>query len=300
MIHRKNHTHPSHDRWLISYADFITLLLAFFVVLYASSHTDQKKQEQFATAIQSSFKALGIFPGKAAGSSSISIPQEKTDPNAMKALAGIESDLTHKLAGQIADHAIAMTLSRDGLVISLREAGFYKSGVANPLPQSIPTIAIIAQELYGVPYALRIEGHTDNVPIHTSAFASNWELSTARATQMARLLINHFGIAPERLSAAGYAQYHPIASNATAAGRAENRRVDIIVLPDTYVANNFGPATAPSAGVASPVAKSASATSTPSSTHSSTHSKNDATHHAATANKMHALVPDHPHTDRTH
>lgn len=274
MIHRRNHSHPSHDRWLISYADFITLLLAFFVVLYASSHTDQKKQEQFATAIQSSFKALGIFPGKSAGSSSISIPPEKTDVNAMKALAGIDSDLTHKLAGQIADHAIAMTLSRDGLIISLREAGFYKSGGANPLPQSIPTIAIIAQELYGVPYALRIEGHTDNVPIHTSAFASNWELSTARATQMARLLINQFGIAPERLSAAGYAQYHPIASNATAAGRAENRRVDIIVLPRTYVANSFGPA------VALPAS-----------------SENKAIHHTATTSKTHARYPGKTPTD---
>lgn len=242
MTRKKHHTHASHDRWLISYADFITLLLAFFVVLYASSRRDQKKQEQFANAIHSSFTALGIFPGKntAYSSTDASLSPIKPDANAMRALAEIKSDLQNKLAGQIADHSIAMTLTRDGLIISLREAGFYSSGSATPLKNSMPTIAIIAQELYGVPYAIRIEGHTDNVPIHTAEFASNWELSTARATRMARLLINQFGVAPERLSAAGYAEYHPIASDQTAVGRSENRRVDIIVLPHTYVANSFG------------------------------------------------------------
>jgi len=126
---------------------------------------------------------------------------------------------------------VALRLGRDGLVISLREAGFYDSGSATPHPQSRATLDQIAATLAVMPYDLRIEGHTDNVPIHTAQFASNWELSTARATELAKFLIVDRGFAPGRLSAAGFAEYHPVASNATAEGRGENRRVDIIVLP---------------------------------------------------------------------
>lgn len=242
MRRKRQHGHPNHERWLVSYADFITLLFAFFVVLYASSKADLRKQQQFAQSIHSAFTALGIFPENGHGKGPVPVATPPANPTiqTQEDLEHIRKQLEKKLAKEISANTIALQLTRDGLVISLREAGFYDSGSAVPRRASMPAIRIIAGQLYQTPYALRIEGHTDNVPIHTAKFDSNWELSTARATTMARLLIENFGIAPERLSAAGYAQYHPIASNANAAGRAKNRRVDIIVLPHRTVADSFG------------------------------------------------------------
>lgn len=239
--------HVHRDRWLVSYADFITLMFAFFVVLYASSQTDQIKQKQISHSIESAFQALGLFPssipsaqnsGALANSTDAAAPVNvvlgddlSASPEVQQDLAHLQSRLTGMLSNQVAEHVVALRLGRDGLTISLREAGFYDSGSAVPHASSRATLDKIAAALAAEPYDLRIEGHTDDVPIHTAQFASNWELSTARATEMAKILMVEHGIAPGRLSAAGYAQYHPVAGNETAEGRGENRRVDIIVLP---------------------------------------------------------------------
>jgi chemotaxis protein MotB len=239
MKRRRHNQHSNHERWLVSYADFITLLFAFFVVLYASSRADIRKQAQVAQSIHSAFTALGIFPPNGKGAGSVAVPPAAKNPISVEEdLARIQRQLQHSLSHEIAAHTVALQLGPNGLVISLREAGFYRSGSARPLPDSIPTISKIVAELRPTPYALRIEGHTDNVPIHTAQYHSNWELSTARATYLTRLFITKLNVQPQRLSAAGYAQYHPIASNATAAGRARNRRVDIIVLPHGYPAES--------------------------------------------------------------
>jgi len=239
--------HVHRDRWLVSYADFITLLFAFFVVLYASSRSDQRKQTQIARSIETAFQALGLFPAAAPSQQHTGAMADSGDPAAPvnvvmgddlsaspevhQDLERLQARLTGLLSNQVAQHIVALRLGRDGLVISLREAGFYDSGSATPHPQSRATLDRIAATLALTPYDLRIEGHTDNVPIHTAQFASNWELSTARASELAKFLIVDHGFAPGRLSAAGYAEYHPVASNDTADGRSENRRVDIIVLP---------------------------------------------------------------------
>ena len=244
---QKSAEHAHLDRWLVSYADFITLLFAFFVVLYASSRSDQQKQTEIARSIQSAFQALGLFPSSVPARKHSGSLADSRDPVApvnvvlgddlsaspavQQDLAELQARLTGLLSNQLAEHVIALRLGRDGLVISLREAGFYDSGSAVPHAQSRATLDQIALTLAATPYDLRIEGHTDNVPIHTAQFASNWELSTARASELAKSLIEDHGIAPARLSAAGYAEYHPVASNATPDGRSQNRRVDIIVLP---------------------------------------------------------------------
>jgi len=244
---QKSAEHAHQDRWLVSYADFITLLFAFFVVLYASSRSDQQKQTEIARSIQSAFQALGLFPSAAPAMQHSGSLADSRDPVApvnvvlgddlsaspavQQDLAQLQARLTGMLSDQLAEHVIALRLGRDGLVISLREAGFYDSGSAAPHAQSRATLNQIAGTLAATPYDLRIEGHTDNVPIHTAQFASNWELSTARASELAKSLIEDHGIAPARLSAAGFAEYHPVASNATPDGRSQNRRVDIIVLP---------------------------------------------------------------------
>ncbi len=248
---RKNRPHVSHERWLVSYADFITLMFAFFVVLFATSQADKKKQAEVSQAIDQAFRTLGLFqPAKidahvkavaisedqAAAQVNIVMGDQLAAPEDVKKdLTRLERELQGKLSNQIAKHVVALHIGRDGLVISLREAGFYDSGSAVPHASSMSSLDEIAETLKASPYDIRIEGHTDNVPIHTGQFDSNWELSTARATRLARLFIEQHGFQPARLSASGYAEYHPVASNATAEGRSENRRVDIIVLPHITV-----------------------------------------------------------------
>jgi len=236
----------NHERWLVSYADFITLMFAFFVVMYSTSKADLKKQAQVASSIDSAFRTMGMFQQKPAkdGAATLTHSQEgpvvpmnivmgdelMAPPQVKEDLEKIKERLGAMLSNQIAEHIVSMRIGRDGLVISLREAGFYDSGSAAVHPSSLPTLHKIAGSLASEPYDVRIEGHTDNVPIHTAAFDSNWELSTTRATQLIRIFVAD-GLPSYRLSASGYAEFHPVAGNDTAEGRGQNRRIDVIVLP---------------------------------------------------------------------
>ena len=151
---RKRHTYTNHERWLVSYADFITLLFAFFVVLYASSKADQKKQQQVSQAIDSAFHALGIFPEATRhpnlrNISTISRDEPVTPMNivmgedllaaaqAKQNLETVRKQLEHMLSDQIAQHTVSIQMGKDGLVISLREAGFFSSGSATPQPATL-------------------------------------------------------------------------------------------------------------------------------------------------------------------
>jgi chemotaxis protein MotB len=259
MTDRRKRTrrHANHERWLVSYADFITLLFAFFVVLYASSQVDQRKVGKLSLAIQVAFQELGVFSASTtqiplnnsepmpfstaqaienvkrnAGLGQIASPPEDSLAAAAEEsdLATLQSQLQEALHHEIAAREVTLHREADGLVISLQEFGFFDSGSATIKPESLSALDRIASILAIRTYKLRIEGHTDNVPIHTAQMASNWELSTARATELVRLLILRHQFPPERLEAAGYAEYHPIASNLTAQGRAQNRRVDIVIL----------------------------------------------------------------------
>lgn len=255
MRARVHRSRVTHDRWLVSYADFITLLFGFFVVLYAFARADEKKQAQVPQAIDSAFKALGVFPDYSFKKPKSGSGSEKGAPPAADLVMAeqaltpsvvgddlnrIRRDLEQRLQPQVAQHTIVIKMGRDGLVISLREAGFFDSGSALPRPDAIPALRRIAASLQGSPYDVRVEGHTDNIPIHTAQFASNWELSSARASSIARILLAIGATPAERLSAAGFAEFHPVDTNDTSQGRANNRRVDLIVLPRTAV--NFAAA----------------------------------------------------------
>jgi chemotaxis protein MotB len=256
---RRKRRHPAqnHERWLISYADFITLLFAFFVVMYSSSQVDKRRVGQLALAIQVAFQKMGVFPA-----STTQIPVDSRQPmpfNTVQAientqrtsdlgrivsppkdtlsstqdngdLTALKKELQKALSLQIQRKEVTLRTVPDGLVVSLQEIGFFDSGSAQIKPGSRPALDRLAAILAPGKYRIRIEGHTDNVPVHNAQFTSNWELSTARATELVRLLITRYGFAPDRLSAAGYAQYHPVASNATPEGRAQNRRVDVVIL----------------------------------------------------------------------
>ncbi|MBS1798499.1 MAG: OmpA family protein [Acidobacteria bacterium] len=246
MSRKKKHEHVNHERWLVSYADFITLLFAFFVVLFASSQADKKKQSQVAAAMQSAFTPLGSFEShsKTPPIADRSTPQAVTKPAAMplpfppagsthleETQARIDNLLRAQTAGGgIPPGSVTTRITPEGLVISLHEIGFFASGSAEVRPAAIATLSALAALLPDAP--LRVEGHTDNVPIHTSQYATNWELSTARASAIARLLLERGSITPANLAAAGYAEFHPVASNTTEDGRSRNRRVDIILLRD--------------------------------------------------------------------
>jgi chemotaxis protein MotB len=264
MSRRTPRARVSQDRWLVSYADFITLLFGFFVVLYAFAKADQKKQVEVAESIDVAFRTLGIFSDAsrrplgnsttASGTDKAAIPmnivmgEDVLSPARVKDdLEQVRRELEQTLSNQVAQHTVSIQMGRDGLVISLREAGFFNSGSASPKPETLGTLRQIATSLGRTPYDLRVEGHTDNVPIHTEQFDSNWELSSARATRIARLFLEMKSMPAERISAAGYAEFHPVASNETADGRAENRRVDLVVLPRSRI--NFAAPQVPHAAV---------------------------------------------------
>ena len=256
MRRRRRAPHANHERWLVSYADFITLLFAFFVVLYSSSQVDKRKVGKLAVAIQVAFQELGVFPA-----SSAAIPVESQEPvpfNTVQAienaertaelgrivpkakgapgtsengdLSSLRQELEDALAPEIRKNEVAVSVGRDGLVVSLREIGFFESGSAKVRASSQSAFNRIAWLLADRPYRLRIEGHTDNKPIHNAQFQDNWDLSAARATELVRLLIMKYNFAPERLSAAGYAEYHPVAGNDAEESRAQNRRVDVVIV----------------------------------------------------------------------
>jgi len=258
---KKHSPHVNHERWLVSYADFITLLFAFFVVLYSSSQVDKRKAGHLALAIQIAFQELGVFQ---ASNTKVPIKDDNAMPfekvqivenigrdtdlkrivNPMKgtlssaspsfsesqSLQQARDEIQKALDPEIQRREVAMSVRSEGLVVSLREMGFFDSGSATLRASSLDAISRLAKVLKLRPEDIRIEGHTDNVPIHTSRFANNWDLSTARATGLIQLLIANYGMLPGRLSVAGYAQFHPVSSNETPEGRAQNRRLDVVIL----------------------------------------------------------------------
>jgi chemotaxis protein MotB len=227
--------HVSHERWLVSYADFITLLFAVFVVLYASAHVDNKRIGELSHAIKDAFKDLGVFQTANAKRPTENVQVlTTTNQDAASESAADTTDLrkllSTALAPEIKKKQAELRDGPDGLVISLQEIGFYDQGSDVLTEASTGTLNRVASVLKPTKLRIRIEGHTDNIPIHNARFTSNWELSSARATGLVRLFIERFELDPARLAAAGYAEYHPLQPNTSAEGRSMNRRVDIVVL----------------------------------------------------------------------
>jgi len=249
-MRRKRQTQvlPSHERWLISYSDFMTLLFALFVVLFASSYHDNQAIKKLSRAIQSGFQQLGAFSG-APGSSTVSYPDiaprtlaetasnRPMDPNRDSAPANSDVDvvelrkqLQSAIGTELRDNEVVMRMTPEGFVISLRELGFFNSGQAVLLPGAAGKIEKISRILSQQRLELRVEGHSDDQPINTAQFRSNWELSTARAMTVLLLLVDNAGFDPSKISVVGRGQYRPVADNATPEGRKMNRRVDLVVV----------------------------------------------------------------------
>ena len=293
MSRKKKHkAHANHERWLVSYADFITLLFAFFVVLYASSQADKKKQAQVAASIKGAFQELGVFTGSAVkdvgipGSPGVTSPELTDAPLHLVKVAGtgttdhgapgfgvdvdeLRRQLENALGDEIRQHEVKMRVTPEGLVVSMREVGFFNSGDAELLENGHTALTRIATILGGRGFEIRVEGHTDNVPVHNARFKSNWELSTARAVTVVALLVERHGFDPALVSAAGYSEYRPVSKNSTAQGRADNRRVDLVVVGRSPEKDKMAQAAAPSNAAPQAVAPKISAPPVPAPTVSS-------------------------------
>jgi chemotaxis protein MotB len=227
----QGHRGPGHDRWLISYADFITLLFAVFVVLFASAQNDKHAAKRVSEAVVAAFKSgvIGMVWRAPPGSSGLTGkegPARAMDAGLISSL----NALSRNLRQEIAAGKIEVRLEPRGLVVSLRQAVFYQSGEAAISPDTFSIIDKLADIILKLPNPVRLEGHTDAVPIHNSRFASNWELSAARSIAMLELLVSRNKIERSRLSVAGFADTMPVSSNDDAQGRAHNRRVDVVIL----------------------------------------------------------------------
>jgi len=275
-------TRGQRDRWLVSYADFITLLFAFFTTLYAASSVDALKLGRMVESMQQAFDRAGIVAdrralaepasrettppedpaSRAPGPVAMNAPLRSPDPldsvpleavpiavpttgstrisrgaaaspasfDAPGGLDEVQARLAERLAGELESGQVALEMDHRGLVVSIRETGSFGVGSAELSQDANRIMGRLAATFAEIPNPIRVEGHTDDVPIHTARFASNWELSTARAIEVVAFLVQRVGLDPSRLSAAGYSEYRPRFPNATSAGRARNRRVDLVIL----------------------------------------------------------------------
>jgi chemotaxis protein MotB len=252
MVRRHHPTHENHERWLVSYADFITLLFAFFVVMFASTQADKNKAKavsdsvrealehgQFSSAISTVLGRGKPDPKKPAtkqadpGHDDPPPPAQAHPPDLAKSL----DTLQHGLEMEIKNGKLQLKLETRGLVISMREATFFASGDDAIAPSSLPILAKIAAVVQSLPNSVRLEGHTDSIPIHNSRFRNNWELSAARSIAMLELLRDRFQVPSPRMAVAGYADNAPSDTNDTEEGRAHNRRVDLVLLTIGGMAN---------------------------------------------------------------
>jgi chemotaxis protein MotB len=212
------------DRWLLSYADFVTLLFALFVTMYAVSTVDADKLAPAASSMRSAFEGETIQVETAPVTNLGVIVAQPPQ------LDRVRHELARVLADAIAAGRLELIEDSRGLVVSLPERATFAPASTDMTPTALALVARVAQAVKPFDRPLRIEGHTDDVPISTREFRSNWELSTARAATVIRFLIERVAFDPRRLSAAGYGEFHPRVANDSPENRARNRRVDIVIL----------------------------------------------------------------------
>ncbi|MCK9525363.1 MAG: OmpA family protein [Limnochordia bacterium] len=226
MRKRERQESSNAGSWLTTYSDMVTLLLAFFVLLFAFSNVDEGKFSSIINAFQN---YLGILSeGQSLMDSPASLPYDYSEMGNRQLL-----ELWEQISEYIAQEelqGVELELQERGLIVRFAEQVFFDLGQAVLKPEALEVLGSLADQLRNLPNPLRVEGHTDDWPIRTSAFPSNWELSVHRATNVVRFLIEQEGFDPQLLSAAGYSEYRPIRPNDTAQDRALNRRVDIVIL----------------------------------------------------------------------
>lgn len=224
--------------WMTTFGDMMTLLLVFFVLLYSFSSMDVEKFKGFISALQSQ---LGVLEGGQTITPNPNIDAGVMGQDYAQAPENIR-EIMRELDNYIENNGLGDKVNvenkRKGLVISLTGEILYELGRAEIRAQGREVLAMISDILRDIPNDIMIEGHTDNLPIRTDEYPSNWELSTARAVNVIKYLIEERDFDAARLSAAGYSEYRPVAANKTEEGRAKNRRVEVVVLNSQYTVNN--------------------------------------------------------------
>ena len=241
----------NHERWLVSYADFITLLFAFFVVMFATSQADKGKAQQVSDSVKEAFEGksvsaviaavLGGSPdAKGQGSAQMKGPggaqqlSAKKDEKLAELIPSLRI-LSKDLKAEIDSGKIRIRMEARGLVISFTQAALFPSGEDVVSRSAFASLEKVAAAMAKIPNPARLEGHSDSQPIRNSRFRSNWELSAARSIALLEILSTTFDAPRDRISIAGYADTAPVAANDTEEGRARNRRVDIIILNERGV-----------------------------------------------------------------
>lgn len=250
---KKPDGHVNHERWLVSYADFITLLFAFFVVMFATSQTDKSKAQQVSDSVKRALEGEkmstivqailgGTVSDRGQGNAMMHGPggakkvvlEEKKEQKLAELVPSLKV-LSEELKKEIADGRIQISMQPRGLVVSFTQAALFPSGEDVISQAAREGLEKVASAINKLPNPVRLEGHTDSKPIRTARFRSNWELSAARSIALLELFTAGYGVSRDRMSIAGYADTAPIASNDDEQGRAKNRRADIVILNENGV-----------------------------------------------------------------
>ncbi|MDD2720962.1 MAG: flagellar motor protein MotD [Gallionella sp.] len=258
MAHRKKRAeHDNHERWLISYADFITLLFAFFVVMYSISSVNEGKYQTFSKSLNVAFDnkshgapvTVGIVTSQQDQKLKLlvdekTMAQVEQQRKIQLQMAAVNANLRQVMAPLISQGQVAISQNRRGVVVDISASMLFREGESTVQPAALDTLRQTAVVLESVDQAIEVEGHTDDVPIKNVHFPSNWELSAGRASSVVRMLVN-YGVPETRLSAVGMAANHPVAPNDTPANRARNRRVTITILSPEFDRMNQSDAVQP-------------------------------------------------------
>jgi chemotaxis protein MotB len=242
----KKEEHVNHERWLVSYADFITLLFAFFVVMFAVSQVDSGKVGRFTQSVNVAFRTNGIFPAnsgspmeRGGNAGSALIPAVVSDrPSLFRFSASspqaraVKESLQETIDEVGLGSHVGLRYDERGVVISLPEELYFRPGTANLRTESLDSMAEVARAVASQRGIILVEGHTDDLPVRSPLFPSNWELSAARAAHVTRYLIEVGGVEGTRLSAVGLADTRPLVENTSDATRAANRRVQIVIVTE--------------------------------------------------------------------
>ena len=247
MRRRKREEQSNTERWLVSYADFITLLFAFFVVMYAVSSLNEGKYKVLSSSLVHAFKNKAVNTDVDQSNDSQSMLKTEPDGAMVKVfdeqktqaqverkqkqerMRSMAQDILQALGPLIDDGSVTVTQSNIGITVEINASVLFLPGEALLNEDSTEALREVAKVIKGHNHEIQVEGHTDNIPIHTLNFPSNWELSTARASSVIRLFIDN-GVKANRLTAIGYGENRPVASNETSDGRKRNRRVSIMIL----------------------------------------------------------------------
>lgn len=233
---KKSPSHNNSERWLLTYSDLITLLMIFFVIMYAMSSIDKQKYQQITDSLQetlgtSQMSGNGSGSGNSGGSI---ISTNESEKDTKVDLTDLKYKVDKYIKQKGLEDDIITTSYEKGLVISFKDHILFNSGESNLKEDYIENIKKLGELLQTVDHYVRVEGHTDNVPISGHKFKSNWELSSARANEVLHFLIDNGYVPSEKISAIGYGEYRPVAKNNTPENRSQNRRVDILLIDKKY------------------------------------------------------------------